>query len=227
MKNSSLKLSSDKSLLLRAPFLKALEGEAMARMLSAMEVFEVHSRKLILEEGEKADHFYCVLRGYIRLYRLNRSGREADIRIAGPGDTFGECLIYGEQKYGYNAQAAENARLARFDIRAVRQLAEEEPAVAKALMASLSIHLLETMVCVANDRLFTAPQRLAGYLLEQCPVDDGPAVVRLPFQKNLLAGMLGLAPEALSRAFSSLRRAGVTVRGRVVQIENVEVLREI
>ena len=34
----------------------------------------------------------------------------------------------------------------------------------------------------------------------------------------VLAGKLGLAPEALSRAFSSLKPAGVTVRGRIVRL---------
>ena len=45
--------------------------------------------------------------------------------------------------------------------------------------------------------------------------------------KTTLAGKLGLAPEALSRAFSSLRRAGVTVRGRVIQISDVSALKQI
>jgi CRP-like cAMP-binding protein len=83
------------------------------------------------------------------------------------------------------------------------------------------------MDCVANDRLHTAQQRVAEYLLKHCPVDGGATSLRLPFQKNLLAGMLGLAPEALSRAFSSLRRIGVTVRGRIVQIGDVNALRDV
>jgi len=49
----------------------------------------------------------------------------------------------------------------------------------------------------------------------------------LPFQKSLLAGKLGLAPEALSRAFSALKKAGVTVRGRIVQVNDVAALKQI
>ena len=72
-----------------------------------------------------------------------------------------------------------------------------------------------------------APQRVAHYLLTHCATDGGPASIRLPFQKSLLAGKLGLAPEALSRAFSTLRRAGVTVRGRTIQINDVSALKQI
>jgi cAMP-binding proteins - catabolite gene activator and regulatory subunit of cAMP-dependent protein kinases len=226
--NKSLRVNSrDKAVLMRTPFMAALNGEALVKMLNAVSITSLPARHIIFREGTEADHFYCVLSGYVRLYRLNREGREADIRVCAPGDTFAECLIYGDDVYRFNAQTAENTTLARFDIRTTRQLAEQEPAIARAIMSCLSHHLLTTMDCVANDRLHTAPQRVAEYLLKSCPVDGGSASVRLPFQKSLLAGMLGLAPEALSRAFSSLRRVGVTVRGRIIQIGDVNALRDV
>ena len=226
--NKSLKVNSrDKALLVRTPFMSALSNEALLKMLNAAAISSLPARHVVFREGTPADHFYCVLGGYVRLYRLNREGREADIRVCGPGDTFAECQIFGDDTYRFNAQTAENTTFARFDTRTVRTLAEQEPDIAKAIMACLSQHLLTTMDCVANDRLHTAQQRVAEYLLKNCPVSGGPASLRLPFQKNLLAGMLGLAPEALSRAFSSIRRIGVTVRGRVVQIGDVRALRDI
>jgi CRP-like cAMP-binding protein len=226
--NKSLKVNSrDKALLVRTPFMTALSNEALLKMLNAATISSLPARHVVFREGMPADHFYCVLGGYVRLYRLNRDGREADIRVCGPGDTFAECQIFGDDTYRFNAQTAENTTFARFDIRTVQTLAEQEPGIAKAIMACLSQHLLTTMDCVANDRLHTAQQRVAEYLLKNCPVSGGPASLRLPYQKNLLAGMLGLAPEALSRAFSSLRRIGVTVRGRVVQIGDVKALRDV
>ncbi|WP_162894796.1 Crp/Fnr family transcriptional regulator [Rhizobium terrae] len=226
--NSNLKLSSrDRAVLMKTPFLSGLSGNSLVRMLATMSVTSLPTRKSIFREGEDADAFYCVLNGYVRLYRLNREGREADIRICAPGDTFAECLLYGGNKYRYHAQTAETATVARFELQAVREMAEQEKDIAKAVMTSLSRHLLTTMECVANDRLHTAPQRVANYILTRCPVDGGPAAIRLPFQKSLLAGMLGLAPEALSRAFSTLRKTGVTVRGRVIQVGDVQALREV
>ncbi|WP_029620851.1 Crp/Fnr family transcriptional regulator [Pseudorhizobium marinum] len=224
--NKSLNVSDrDKILLARSPLFMALSSEALHKMLDAATISSLPARHVVFREGTPADHFYCVLGGYVRLYRLNRDGREADIRVCGPGNTFAEWQIFGDDTYRFNAQTAENTTFARFDTRTVRTLAEQEPDIAMAIMACLSQHLLTTMDCVANDRLHTAQQRVAEYLLNNCPVSGGPASLRLPFQKNLLAGMLGLAPEALSRAFSSLRDRGVTVRGRVVHIDDVKALR--
>ncbi|SFB51720.1 cAMP-binding domain of CRP or a regulatory subunit of cAMP-dependent protein kinases [Rhizobium sp. NFR07] len=225
--NSNLKLNNrDRAVLLKAPFLAGLSQEILVRLMSAMTVSTLPARKFVAREGEPADAFYCVLSGYVRLFRLSREGREADIMVCAPGDTFAQCLLFGENAYRYNALTAEPTTLARFDMQAVRELAQQEPEIAKAVIASISRNLQDTIDCITNDRLFTAPQRVANYIVSRCPAEVGPASIRLPFQKNLLAGMLGLAPEALSRAFSSLRKAGVTVRGRIIQVGDVQALRE-
>jgi CRP-like cAMP-binding protein len=226
--NKILRLNArDKNTLLRTSFLSQLGPTAMASMMEIANISTYEAREVLFREGEPADSFYSVLTGYVRLYRLNKDGREADIRICGPGDTFAECLLAVGDKYLYNAQAAETVTLARFDLQRVRALSEQEKDVAKAVIRCLSDHLRTTMDCIANDRLQTAPQRVAHYLLTHCEAEGGPASIRLPFQKSLLAGKLGLAPEALSRAFSSLRRAGVIVRGRTIQISDVNALRQI
>jgi len=226
--NSSLKLSNrDRAVLMKAPFLAGLGNSALVRLMSMMTISTLPARKFVMREGETADAFYCVLNGYVRLFRLSREGREADIMVCAPGDTFAEHLLFSDNVYLCNAQTAEPATLARFDMQAVRDLAQQDPEIAKALISAISRHLVGTMDCIANDRLFTAPQRVANYILSRCPVDGGSASIRLPFQKSLLAGMLGLAPEALSRAFSSLRRVGVTVRGRIIQVGDVQALKNI
>lgn len=226
--NKILRLNTrDKNTLLRTSFLSQLGPNAMASMMEIANISNYEAREVLFREGEPADCFYSVLTGYVRLYRLNKDGREADIRICGPGDTFSECLLALGDRYLYNAQAAEPVTLARFDLQRVRSLAERETDVAKAIIRCLSDHLRTTMDCIANDRLQTAPQRVAHYLLTHCNTEGGPAAIRLPFQKSLLAGKLGLAPEALSRAFSTLKRCGVVVRGRTIQISDVNTLRQI
>ncbi|WP_037068050.1 Crp/Fnr family transcriptional regulator [Allorhizobium undicola] len=217
----------DRNTLIRSPLVSCLSPNSMARMMELATVLNFESRDILFREGERADFFYCVLTGYVRLYRLNREGREADIRVCGSGDTFAESLLAVGGTYHYNAQAAENVTLARFDLQKVRALAEKEHDVANAIIQCLSACLRSTMDCVANDRLQTAPQRVAQYLLDNCQEGAGTASLRLPFQKSLLAGKLGLAPEALSRAFSTLRTCGVTVRGRMIQISDVSALRQI
>jgi CRP/FNR family transcriptional regulator, dissimilatory nitrate respiration regulator len=226
--NKTVKLSNkDRNILVRAPFIGAGDDASALKLLEAAAIVTFDPRHILFRENDAAEHLYCVLNGFVRIYRLNKDGREADIRICGPGDTFNECLIFGSDRYRYNAQTAESTTLARFELPRIRNMIEQEPGVAKAVMQCLSNSLLNAMDCVANDRLQTAPQRVANYLITSGPHGATSYSLRLPFQKSLLAGKLGLAPEALSRAFSTLRQAGVTVRGRVVQVNDIGALRQI
>ena len=95
------------------------------------------------------------------------------------------------------------------------------------LMRIAPRHLVEAFECIAGDRSQTAAQRVANYFLRHCPGSATQAAFRLPYRKRILAGKLGLAPEALSRAFSALSDIGVVVAAKNVRIDNVEMLRTI
>ncbi len=217
----------EREVLLASTLFDSMSAPVAKRLMESATVTSHESKDLLFREGDPAESIYCVLSGYIRLFRLSKEGREADIGLFGPGEIFGECVMFVASNYMMNAQAAETCTVARFDINKVRELAGKEPEVALALMNIMARHLMQARDNVANDRLHTAPQRVANYILEHCPDNQLSASFRIPFQKSLLAGKLGLAPEALSRAFSMLKNCGVSVRGRIIQINDVEALRKV
>ncbi len=224
--NKILKLNSrDREILANSSLFQNMSQAAFSKVVENVAVSSYEAKDLIFKEGDAPEYFYTVLTGFVRAYRLNREGREADIAVYGPGDTFAETGIFSTETHGFNAQAAEAANLARFETASLRNLVSANPEVAMAMMATLSCNLKNALECVADDRLHTAPQRVANFILKNCPESAESARFRLPFQKSLLAGKLGLAPEALSRAFSSLKSAGVSVRGRMIEISDISALR--
>jgi len=206
----------------------AADMTTVNRLMECATFVNVAPPELLFAEGDVARYFYSVVTGFVRLFRQNNEGREADIRICGPGDTFGDDLVFGGDACRYSAQAAENATLVCYDLAKVRDLANnDDGSLARVLAISLSTQLREAVDCVADDRLNTALQRVAHYLLDQCPEDAEPAAFRLPCRKSLLAGKLGLAPEALSRAFGALKTLGVNVHGRTIEITDIEALKRL
>lgn len=217
----------ERETLLNSGLLAALGMESVSAMMEIAAVSNLSVRQIIFREGEPADMLCCVLSGYIRAYRLDPGGREADVELYGPGDLIGASLVLDSGRYAATAQVAEPSLIARFDLRRVRDIASRQPDLSVALVNALSTQLAKAFASLADDRLHTAPQRVARYLLAHCPPDGRTASFRLPYQKSLLAGKLGLAPEALSRAFSLLRNHGVSVRGRLVHVGDPEALRRI
>lgn len=219
--NRTEKLSSrDKSLLIRSDLLSSMSEASARSVIDAASLLTLPARHMLFTEAGTTDFLYYVLTGHVRLFRASRDGREADIRICGPGETFNDCMIFETGGNRYSAQTTECCMLARLELARIRAMLEADPTVARAVIQTLSKNNLKVMDCVANDRLQTAPQRVAHYLMTQAPSDNGSYSLRLPFQKSVLAGKLGLAPEALSRAFSTLKSCGVSVRGRVIHIDD-------
>jgi CRP/FNR family transcriptional regulator, dissimilatory nitrate respiration regulator len=208
------------------PFLLGMSQPALRKLLATAEVRRLDAKEVLFSEGQAAEHFFCVVSGHLRAYRTDRDGRSADVMLFGPGDCFGHCMLFNGAKQQFDVQAAERVTIVAFSLDHIRKLIGEEPDVARAVIRSLSTNLLNATDCIANDRLQTAPQRVAHYILTHCRKDDAgkSATMRLPFQKSLLAGKLGLAPEALSRAFSTLKDNGVIVRGRLIHVENTGAL---
>jgi len=217
----------ERETLLNSSLLSALGVESVAAMMEIAVIGNLPARQILFREGEPADMLHCVLSGYVRLYKLDPDGREADVELYGPGDMIGASAMLGAAHYAATAQAAESALTARFDLRRVREIASRRPDLSAALTTMLSAQLSRVFASLADDRLYTAPQRVARYLLGYCTSDGRAVSFRLPYQKSLLAGKLGLAPEALSRAFCLLRGHGVNVRGRLVQISDPEALRRV
>ncbi len=164
MTRTALKMNPDLATLMHSALFSHLSRKAASTLAGSALLKTYLEGDVIFRQQEQA-HFFCVvLRGYVRLTRTCDSGRIASLRICEPGDVFGECMLRAGPTYPYGAEAAENCVLAQFDLAAVRKLAEDDRSVDDAVMHVLSQNLLATLNCVAEDRLHTAPQRLAAYL---------------------------------------------------------------
>jgi len=130
----------------------------------------------IFAEGEPGIHVVYVASGVVRLTRTESSGRDADIRVCEPGDFIAECVI------------------ALGEAAALRTLADKCPQLQRNLLKISARHLLEAFDCIAGDGLHMAAQRVANFLLRQCPETALQATFHLPYKKQILAGKLGLGP---------------------------------
>ena len=180
----------------------------------------------ILAEGDPGTHVVYVASGVVRLTRTESSGRDADIRVCEPGDFIAEYVIALGGSYAHGACAGALSEVVLFEAGALRILADQCSQLQRNLLKISACHLLEAFDGIAGDRLHTAAQRVANFLLRQCRETALQVTFHLPYKKQILAGKLGLGPEALSRAFAALARCGVDVKGRTVRIENVVLLRQ-
>lgn len=211
------------------PVFSKLTAEQQERVLKKARRVYLEAGEHLFEYGDKAERFFQVVEGQIKLFRLSPEGGEKVIEIVTPGTLFAEALMFTDRgTYPVSAEALSQAELLAFDSKAFKAVLQESPETCVMLNAELSSWLEHLVEEVNALTLHNATLRVANYLLRLMPAvsPQGQDGIRLPAPKHLIASRLSITPETLSRIFHNLTEAGfITVERDVVYIHDVEGLR--
>ena len=225
MKHPTPISAADLSVVVKTPLFSELSKHDVADLLDGAMVQSYPEDTSLFLAGDDADRFYIVVEGAVRLFALLEDGSETIIEIIGAGTSFAEAAIFASGRFPVNADAMAGARLVRIDaVTFLRKLGENRMLALK-MLASMGRWQLRLMGELWQLKAQTPAQRLACYIVNLSPDEAGPATVKLPYPKSLIASRIGIAPESLSRALSRLAELGVESRGDVMLIESIEKLR--
>lgn len=206
----------------------ALNEEQLEQLNSAITVKSFDLGEHLFEAGSKADEFYLVSSGQIKLYRLSPTGQEKVIEIIRPGQTFAEALMFLDiPTYPVNAQALADTKLYAIKNRAFMELLRGSVDLCFNVMADISMRLKRHLNEIDALTLQNATLRVVNYLSYLIPNCAEAAVqITLPAAKNVVASRLSVTPETFSRILHTLSDKGlITVDGLLIQIHDVEKLR--
>lgn len=191
-------------------------------------VVRVHSRgSTIFVQGDPVAQFFIVLTGWVMLYRMQQSGDLTTMEIFGPGESFAEGAMYMKAGFPVSAEMISTGRLLEIPTRPFINRLRSNPDLALNMLTAMAVRLKSFTNRLERMSTRTAPQRVAIFLLRFADVEnnsDGGDVIELPYDKQLIAGRLGMSPETLSRSFRKLNGIGVTVRSGEVSIANIAAL---
>lgn len=219
--------SEDRNNLLRHPILGLLPARSQEALLDETLYREYPAHGLILRQGERAERFFMVLEGKVKLFRISADGKEKVVEIIQPGNTFAEAVMFMQkQVYPVCAEALDSVRIAAIPNRLMLRCLQENPQTCLHLLGHLSVRLHQRLDELENLTLQNATQRFALYLAAQVkdrPGDDAELELMLP--KGLIAARLSITPETLSRAMATLRDRGlIESHARHIRIPSVEKL---
>ncbi|WP_353348278.1 Crp/Fnr family transcriptional regulator [Aquicoccus sp. SU-CL01552] len=178
-------------------------------------------------QDEAADAIHIVLAGWVKLYRVTPNGIEAVVGVFTRGESFGEAIALRHLPYPVSGEAATSAEVLCLPSSVLIDLIKRDAEVGLSILSSTFTHLHSLVAQLEQLKARTGAQRVAEFLLDLCDGDGGSCVVKMPYDKVLIAGRLGMKPESLSRAFARLRRSGVTIEKNQARIESIEQLRDV
>ncbi len=177
-------------------------------------------------QGDKATSVYIVLEGWIKLFRITPTGAEAIVGVFTRGNSFGEAVAFQNGTYPVTAEAVTDGRLLHVRTNTILEMMKDRPELAMAMLSATFKHLHSLVKQIEQLKAHTGTQRVAEFLLGLCPVETGPCTLKLPYDKTLIAGRLGMQPQSLSRSFSRLKEIGVTIAQTQAAVADVDRLRE-
>jgi len=115
MANQTLKNEAqDLSAILKSDlFSDLLPGEKKI-IVEKTEILLIRRGGLLFSPAEKAEHFYLLLEGNIRVYKNNEAGREEEVARFASGDIIGEFDFARSAEYDAYAEALEDSSLLMF-----------------------------------------------------------------------------------------------------------------
>ncbi|HET8597284.1 MAG TPA: Crp/Fnr family transcriptional regulator [Castellaniella sp.] len=180
---------------------------------------------IIFRRGDPCVGFHVVVHGQVKLVFVSASGVERVVRLIGPGDGFGEALMFMGQNYIVTAEALRDTLLLHVGREALFDQIDRHPGVARKMLAGLSRRLYSLMGDVEAYTLHTGAQRLIAFLLRQWPGQVGQPF-RIEIGKSVIASRLNLTPEHFSRVLRELSDQGlIRVRGREFTVLDIDGLR--
>jgi CRP/FNR family transcriptional regulator, dissimilatory nitrate respiration regulator len=215
---------------LRQAYLFAGVPEDQLRpLLTTVQSVRLAAGDTLFNQGQRAERFFFVREGLIKLFRVSPEGDEKIIEMPRPGQTFAEAVMFmgNDTRYPVNAEALQDSCLLAFPQRAFREHLSNSIETCFGMLASMSRRLHGLVNQIESLTLQNATYRLISYLLEQIPhgVQESPEIV-LTTPKSAIAARLAIQPETLSRILKKLSASGlIEVHGNHIVVSNIESLR--
>ncbi len=210
----------------RVPLFAKLGPRTSTRLFRAAQVHHFGAGSLLFREGDRADHLYAALDGYVCLKASDGRGEDPVIEFVSPGHAFITAAVMLERAFLLTAQVVQPGRVLMIPAEDFRRCAETDLVLARELIRASSAHWRSMIGQIKSLKMQTGPQRLAAFLVSLAEGQSGQVTVQLPCERRLLATWLGMVPASASRAFNTLQELGVEGRGAQMTIRSVERLRE-
>lgn len=203
-----------------------LSDEEIACFYDASQQKSYEKGKILYLEEEPAKFFYVICSGWIKLFHTLPDGHEIVIDMLTAGHVIGAGNIFERGLHTSNAQIVEDVQLICIPLSLLSKQIHLNSTLALNMLASISRLYRRQCTEIAFHSARRVPQRVGNFLLRLCP--DGKKtgiVLHLPYDKTLIAQILGMTRGSFSRALNILRiKTSIRIIGTRVEIDSIELL---
>jgi len=200
-----------KALLARIRHFDGIPPEVQERIAASAVPRHFAAGQVIYIEGEPAEAFYLLERGWVKATRMSRDGREQAMLFLESGEIFGDIAVFSGTTYPGTVVALEDVDVWVIPAQKILDLIPRHPEFAMAVIRHLGGRVLHYINLVEDLSLRNVETRLASTLLQNAELHDGQLIVprREWTTFDEMATRLGTVRDVLSRALKTLEAEGL------------------
>ncbi|HTJ24671.1 MAG TPA: Crp/Fnr family transcriptional regulator [Candidatus Limnocylindria bacterium] len=184
-------------------------------------------RALVFEQGDVGRLVYIVKIGRVRIARATQDGKEITMAILGPGDLFGEEVVFSDVVRSTFATCLEDSLLCTARAEDLYGLMTRHASIALNVANYLreqrddALSVVEDLASLkVPDRLFKLLERLAA---EHGVASDAGTMIDVPLTHADLASLIGSTRETVTAQITQLAREGrIRTLGRRIVVLDQE-----
>ena len=217
----------DQQLLLKVQLLSGIPERVLPELTKEAFVQGLPKGTILFDRGDSAQFLHVALTGRVAITSAIAE-RETIIVIRDAGEAILDPALILGVPYATGARLIEGGRIMMIPAQRFREIMTADAATAAVTLQALAETSLTLTRHIRDLKLLTTIQRLARHLLSMIDTTSGTATLTLRDDRPVLAALLGMTPESLSRAFAHLRTIGVnTDKSGSISVENVRKLRSL
>lgn len=165
-------------------------------------------------EGDEAVHLELVVAGLLRVYVAAPDGRTLTVRYCRPGAILGAVSLFATPfSMPASVQAVTDSRVLAMPAAWIKEAAERDVAVSRALIDELSERVVSFIAEIPGSAFATVRQRLARHLLDLASASQRGRRLRVTISQQALADAIGSVREVVVRSLRDLREEGLVETG--------------
>jgi len=165
----------------------------------------LRKREFLFHEGDRGGAMYLMAQGLVQVFRTSADGREVVIKLIGPGEIFGEVVLFERDTFPASAMALTASEILLIPKKQLQCLLDQQG------FRNDFIAMLLSKQRYLADRIFSLSAvdvegRLFRFLRETYGEREEYGV---DITKKDVAAAIGVLPETLSRLLLKLKEDGV------------------
>ncbi len=195
-------MSGVKQVAFEQTMLFRLLGRRSEQLRPLLRTSSFETGQILYFEGGSAECLLAVKSGEVRTLKDHSSGRSIELERCLPGDLLGLATLIGTPFHAETAQGVSAGEVWRLPRRAVHSLADQDPAIARALLGIVARRLEHAHYRLCSFAGDAVPARLARALL------FAQAGERIVTTRRALGESAGTTVETAIRVLRRFERAG-------------------